>query len=112
MTEKRAGEGEPLARKDDDLRAPRHRGRSVAITGASSFIGRNLIGLLEEDERVRRIVSIDVTAPKTAGMKTRIYKVDLTQPTAEDGVAEILAAEQADTLVHLAFLSSPTPAAA
>jgi UDP-glucose 4-epimerase len=94
------------------LGAPKQTGRAVAITGASSFIGRNLIGLLEEDERVRRIVSIDVTAPKTAGRKTRIYQVDLTQSTAEDGVAEILAAEQADTLVHLAFLSSPTPAVA
>jgi UDP-glucose 4-epimerase len=92
--------------------APKQSGRAVAITGASSFLGRNLIGLLEEDERVRRIVSIDVTAPKTAGIKTRIYQVDLTQPTAEDGVAEILAAEQADTLVHLAFLSSPSPAVA
>lgn len=84
------------------------RPRIVAITGASSFLGRNLIGLLEEDDRVRRIVSVDVQAPSTAGQKTRIYEVDLTQPTAEERVAEIFAAEGVDTVVHFAFLASPS----
>jgi UDP-glucose 4-epimerase len=67
---------------------------------------------LEEDERVRRIVSLDVTTPKTAGQKTRSYDVDLTLSASEDRVTEILAAEGADTLVHLAFLSSPAHAVA
>jgi UDP-glucose 4-epimerase len=84
----------------------------VAVTGAASFLGVNLIGLLEEDDRVRRIVSIDITAPRTAGQKTRIYDVDLTQPTAEERVAEIFAAEGVDTVLHLAFLSSPSHTAA
>jgi UDP-glucose 4-epimerase len=84
------------------------RGRVVAITGASSFLGRNLVGLLEEDDRVRRIVTVDVQAPRTAGRKTRIYNVDLTQPTAEERIAEIFAAEGVETVVHLAFLSSPS----
>jgi UDP-glucose 4-epimerase len=88
------------------------RQRSVAITGAASFLGRNLIGLLEEDERVRRIVSIDVKPPPTAGNKTRIYDVDLTQPSAEERVSELFAAENVDTLVHLAFLASPSYATA
>ena len=84
----------------------------IAITGALSLLGRNLVGLLEEDDRVRRIVSVDVVAPKTAGHKTRTYDVDLTQPTAEDRVTEILGAEGVDTVVHLAFLSSPAHATA
>jgi UDP-glucose 4-epimerase len=88
------------------------RPRSVAVTGAASFLGRNLIGLLEEDERVRRIVSIDVKPPPTAGRKTRIYEVDLTQPAAEERVSELFAAEGVDTLVHLAFLASPAYATA
>jgi UDP-glucose 4-epimerase len=71
-----------------------------------------LIGLLEEDDRVRRIVSIDVEAPRTAGRKTRVYEVDLTQPSAEERVAEIFAAESVETLVHLAFLASPSQATA
>jgi UDP-glucose 4-epimerase len=87
-------------------------GRSIAVVGAASFLGRNLIGMLEEDSRVRQIVSVDVEAPKTAGQKTRIYDVDLTKASADDRVGEIFVAESVDTVVHLAFLSSPTHAVA
>jgi len=86
--------------------------RSIAVTGASGFLGSNLIGMLEQDERVRRIVAIDLKPAATGGEKTRSYDVDLTQPAAEGRVAEILAEEQVDTLAHLAFLSSPTHATA
>jgi UDP-glucose 4-epimerase len=103
----------PLAeRRSASVSPPSGRARVVALTGASSFLGANLVGLLEEDDRVHRIVSIDVKPPPTAGRKTRVYDVDLTQPAAEARLGEILAAERADTMVHLAFLSSPTHAAA
>lgn len=113
----RRGERSPdafgLKREGDSLsQTSGRRARVVAITGAASFLGRNLIGLLEEDERVRRIVSIDLVAPKTAGQKTRIYDVDLTQSGAEERVTEIFGAEAVDTVVHLAFLSSPAHATA
>ena len=49
-------------------------------------------------------------AQSPPGSKTRVYEVDLTQPTAEERIGEILAAERVDTLVHLAFLASPTHA--
>ncbi|HVU02736.1 MAG TPA: NAD-dependent epimerase/dehydratase family protein [Polyangiaceae bacterium] len=88
------------------------RARVVAVTGAASFLGRNLVGFLEEDPGVRRIVSVDVEAPRSAGQKTRVYDVDLTQPAAEDRVGELFAAEAVDTVVHLAFLSSPSHATA
>jgi UDP-glucose 4-epimerase len=88
------------------------RARVVAVTGAASFLGKNLIGLLEEDERVRRIVSVDIQPPPTAGQKTRIYDLDLTQPGAEERLSELFSAEGVDTLVHLAFLASPTYATA
>jgi UDP-glucose 4-epimerase len=84
----------------------------VALTGAASFLGANLVGLLEEDPKIARIVAIDVKAPSTAQRKTRFYEVDFTSGAAEARLAEILQAEQADTLVHLAFLSSPTHATA
>ena len=90
----------------------RRRGRVVAFTGAASFLGRNLIGVLEEDPQIERIVAIDVRPPETAGKKTRFYEIDLTAPASGDRVAEVLAAEGVSTLVHLAFLSSPTPAVA
>jgi len=84
----------------------------VVVTGAASFLGSNLVGLLEEDPRVRRIVAIDVKPPGTAQRKTRFYEVDFTAVAAEARLSEILSAERADTLVHLAFTSSPTHATA
>jgi len=90
----------------------RGHGLVVGMTGACSFLGSNLLGLLEEDPRVRRIVALDVASPPTIGEKTRVYPVDLTDPKADVRLAEVLAAERVDTLVHLAFLSLPsrTPA--
>jgi len=90
----------------------RGRGAVVAVVGADSFLGRNLVGLLEENPRVGRIVAIDYRPPSTAGAKTRYYDVDLTQPASEERMAEILTAEHAEVLVHVAFLSSPTNAGA
>ncbi len=90
----------------------RHRARTVAISGSSSFLGRNLIGLLEEDPRIGRIVALDVRPPATAGAKTHYYEVDFTQPTSEARMAEIFSAERVHTMVHLAFLSLPTHATA
>jgi UDP-glucose 4-epimerase len=106
------GEGEHAPPRERPPALTRHdpRTRVVALTGASGFLGSNLVGLLEEDARVGRIVAIDSKPVATAGRKTRSYEVDLTQPTAEARLAEIFAAEQADTLVHLAFLSAPSHA--
>ena len=86
--------------------------RAVAVTGAAGFLGSNLIGSLEEDERIGHIVAIDTAPPATAGKKTRFYDVDLTQPTAEARIAEILSAERVDSIAHLAFLAEPTHATA
>jgi len=85
--------------------------RVVAVTGTSSFLGQNLLALLEEDPAIDRVVAVDVKAP-SAGKKTRFYEVDLTQPAAEARLAEIFAAERVRTLVHLAFHSSPSQAVA
>ena len=35
-------------------------GKVVTVTGAASFLGTNLVGLLEEDEGVSRIVAVDM----------------------------------------------------
>lgn len=99
-------------RADDPTMTRPRAGRVVALTGATSFLGKNLVGLLEEDPRTERIVSIDVKAPETGGPKTRVYPVDLTAASSEERVAEILNAEGVDTFLHMAFLSSPTHASA
>jgi UDP-glucose 4-epimerase len=87
-------------------RPPRR--RVVAVTGAASFLGANLIGVLEDEEVVKSLVSLDTRPPPTAGKKTRVYDFDLTHPAAEERLSEIFTAEGVDTLIHLAFLPSPT----
>jgi UDP-glucose 4-epimerase len=86
--------------------------RVVAITGATSSLGRELVSRLEEDERVRRIVVLDADAPRMPGKKTELHAVDLTEPSADETIADILDAALVDTIVHLAFLSSPAHAIA
>jgi UDP-glucose 4-epimerase len=92
------------------LAAPAPRRRVVAVTGAASFIGTNLIGVLEEDPGVQKLLALDTRPPATAGAKTRVYELNLTSATAEERLAEAFAAEAVDTVVHLAFLPSPTHA--
>ena len=86
--------------------------RTIALTGARTFLGKNLLKLLEEDARVRRIVVIDADPPERAGVKTRSYPVDRTQPNASARIAEILASEAVDAFVHLGFLENPVRSAA
>lgn len=100
------------AKRTQGLRHRAPRRRVVALSGADTFLGRNLVGLLEEDDRVHRIVALDVKNPSTAGAKTRFYQVDLTEPSVGARLSEILQAEEVDTFVHLAFLASPTYATA
>jgi UDP-glucose 4-epimerase len=102
----------PTRAPDGSIELARVPARVIAVTGAASFLGSSLIGSLEDDERIARIVALDVAPPPIAGRKTRSYDVDLTQPAAEARVAEILGAERVDTLAHLAFLASPTHATA
>ncbi|MDB4977220.1 MAG: UDP-glucose 4-epimerase [Myxococcaceae bacterium] len=107
-TSARAPEGALRPGADDHalLRIPD--GRSVALTGVRTFLGRSLLRLLEEDDRIRRLVVIDSDTPIVAGGKTRSYLVDRTQPGAPARIAEILAAESVDTFVHLGFIETPT----
>jgi len=119
MTGDHATDGSGLAARGESnlnarVRSPRARadgrGRAVAITGAMTFLGRSLVRLLANAEDVSRVVVVDLENPDTAGPSTTFYAVDLTQPGADARLAEILQAEQIDTLVHLAFLEAPTAA--
>jgi UDP-glucose 4-epimerase len=86
----------------------------VALTGACTFLGTELIRRLEEDRRFARIIALDVRQPPSliegGASKTKFYKIDLTTPTVDADMAEILADEHVDTAVHAAFLSHPTHA--
>src|SRR3954452_21044005 len=86
--------------------------RVVAITGAYSFIGAELIKRLERDRRYYKVLAVDVRKPTFPMHKTQFHKGDLTLPTADGDLAAIFKREGVDTVVHAAFLSSPTHATA
>jgi UDP-glucose 4-epimerase len=86
--------------------------RVVAITGARSFVGAESLKRLEEDRRYAKILAIDIRKPDFPLDRTQFFKVDLTLPTADADLADLLARERVDTLLHAAFLASPSHAAA
>jgi UDP-glucose 4-epimerase len=85
--------------------------RVVAVTGAYSYIGAELIKRLEQNRRYYKLIAVDVRKPTFPLHKTQFHKVDLTLPTADADLAAIWKREGVDTVVHAAFLSSPTHAA-
>src|SRR6185312_510086 len=84
--------------------------RVVAVTGAYSFVGAELIKRLERDRRYYKVLAIDIRKPTFAMSKTQFHKIDLTMPTADADLAAVWKREGVDTVVHAAFLSTPTHA--
>jgi UDP-glucose 4-epimerase len=85
-------------------------GRVVAITGACSFLGVELIKQLEEDPRYERVLALDIRRPPVPLEKTEHIDLDLTVPGVDRTLAELIAEHRVDTVVHAAFLSFPTHA--
>jgi UDP-glucose 4-epimerase len=86
-------------------------GRVVAVTGACTYLGRELLRRLEEDPRYSRVLALDIRPPAVRGSKIEFIKLDLTQPTVDGDLATLLSSNRVDTFVHGAFLSHPTHAA-
>jgi UDP-glucose 4-epimerase len=81
---------------------------SLAITGASNFLGTRLAKALAEDKEFGgEIVCLDVRKPSLTSKQVHFHNVDLTQPTADSSVAEILSSRACDTVVHLAVFGRP-----
>ncbi len=81
--------------------------RPIAITGAGTFIGQRLLRRLQARGDAPLVV-LDIKRPKELEREHKFYKVDLTQPTADAQLADILEREQVDTVIHMAFLASPS----
>ncbi|MEK6608462.1 MAG: NAD-dependent epimerase/dehydratase family protein [Myxococcota bacterium] len=81
--------------------------RVVAVTGAHSFLGAELLRRLERDPRFGKLLAIDVRRPDGLE-RSEFHRLDLTAPNAASLCGEILSEARVDTFVHLAFLSGPT----
>ena len=87
-------------------------GRVVAITGACTYLGGELLRRLAEDPRYDKVLALDIRPPALApDGKIEFIKLDLTQPTVDAELATLMARRKVDTFVHGAFLSHPTHAA-
>ncbi len=82
--------------------------RVVAVTGAYSFVGAELVKRLEMDRRYAKILAVDIRKPSFPLTKTQFHKIDLTMPAADADLAALFTREKVDTVVHAAFLSTPT----
>jgi UDP-glucose 4-epimerase len=88
---------------------PRRPQRSVAITGLGSFVGGRIAARLLEAPNPPHVVGIDLAVPRRLEGRIAFHRVDLTEPTADSLVAEILGKERADEVLHAAFFESPYP---
>jgi UDP-glucose 4-epimerase len=85
------------------------RRQGLAITGLGTFTGARLVERLLELEPAPRIVALDVRLPRRLEGRVRFHRVDLTEPTADSLIAEILEKESCGALLHAAFFSEPRP---
>ena len=81
----------------------------IAVTGPGTFLGRGVIARLLERSPRLRLVGIDQRRPYGLDEKVHFHRVDLTDPTADGRLAEVLERERVDALVHAAFRPEPTP---
>ena len=81
--------------------------RGLAITGLGTFTGARLAERLLEGDAPPRIVALDLRVPRRLEGRVRFHRVDLTEPTADSLVAEILQKEECDALLHAAFFTDP-----
>ena len=73
----------------------------VGVTGVSGYLGRRLLGLLDADPGVVRVVGIDVAEPIAGSPKLEFHQMDVRDVR----LAKVL--PSVDTLVHLAFQVDP-----
>ncbi len=76
--------------------------RVVAVTGASGYVGTNLLGLLEEDESLGRVLAIDHRPLPIPFRNVTTRRMDIVQAT-----EDLFKDNHVDTVVHLAFILKP-----
>ncbi len=78
----------------------------IAVTGAASFLGARLLRRLAEERGPQGVVAVDLAAPPD-NLAVRARALDLTRPASDQRLLEIFREEEVDTVVHLAYFTSP-----
>ena len=71
---------------------------NVAVTGASGFLGRNLLPILSASPSIEGIIALDVAPPGPDLPKVAYHRVDLASLP-----GDIFAGDRVDAVLHLAF---------
>ena len=79
----------------------------IAITGTSSFLGGALLRRLVEEHGADEVVSVDVASPPATLHGVRRRLLDFTEPSSDQRLMDALEEEGVETVVHLAFFTSP-----
>jgi UDP-glucose 4-epimerase len=72
----------------------------VAITGVAGQLGATLAELLDQDDRVEKVIGIDIRPADLSLPKLRFVQRDITEP----GLDELFRAEGVSRVAHFAFL--------
>lgn len=83
--------------------------RRIAVTGLGTFLGRRLVERLAAEHDALGLVGIDLRRPYGLSSRVAFHRVDLTVPTADADLADVLRKEDVEAVVHLAFRRAPTP---
>jgi UDP-glucose 4-epimerase len=76
---------------------------AIAVTGASGLVGQQLLPRLADDERVTRLIGLDVSEPRRRVRDLDFHRVDIAGAELKPLI------EGADVLVHLATVVDPIP---
>jgi UDP-glucose 4-epimerase len=81
----------------------------IAVTGLGTFVGRRLVERLLARSSHLRIVGLDQRRPFRLDGRVGFHRIDLTEPTVDARIAEVLHRERVEAVVHAAFRNEPTP---
>jgi UDP-glucose 4-epimerase len=83
--------------------------RVVAITGLHTFAGSGIARRLLAWDPPPTLVGIDLTPPDPLAKQLRFHPLDLTEPSADSRLTEILEKERCEALLHAAFAPEARP---
>ncbi len=75
----------------------------VVVTGCSGYIGSRLQRFLEEEDKVSRVIGIDVRPPSAMTPKLDFHRMDVRDPS----MHALFKENNVDKVVHLAFIVNP-----
>jgi len=75
----------------------------VAVTGCSGYIGSRLLRFMDDDDKITRVIGVDIAAPAYRTDKMVFHNLDVRDPR----LSGLFMKEVVEKVVHLAFVVNP-----